>query len=159
MAIMQKALGQVAVLELLICSFAGCGVVPGPAAKPSADTRSATCQHVSEDPHVGSDLTIVRSISSTAFEVDLWLRGRVEEGGPSVSLESFPQLKVVNLKEAMTVCLFRGPPRPVPGPKGNRTVPADGISVIADAAGDYQIDGFGPVAGLDAEVAKLTVHR
>lgn len=41
----------------------------------------------------------------------------------------------------MTVCLFRGPPRPVPGPKGNRTVPADGISVIADAAGDYQIDG------------------
>lgn len=90
MAITRKASGQVAILGLMICSFAGCGVVPGPAAEPSADTRSATCQRVSEDPHVGSDLTIVRSISSTASEVDLWLRGRVDEGGPSVSLESFP---------------------------------------------------------------------
>lgn len=155
MAISREAWGQVAVLGLSICTLAGCGVVPSTAAQPSASASSETCQHRSKDPQVGTDLLVVTAVGATASDVDSWLRVRAADGGPSISLESYPQLKVVNPEAAMTVCLFQGPPRPIPHPKPGVEVPADGISVITDAAGDYQIDGIGPIGALRAEVSTL----
>lgn len=158
MLTLKLAMPVAGVLTSLAVLAAGCSYSGSDIAEPRAEPTliaDEVCRSISLQKDVGEDLKVYKAVSTTAADVERWLQSRADAGAPRVTLAKYTDLRVDSAASSMLVCLFQGPPRPIPQPKGREEIVADGISVLVDAAGGYQIDGIGPIGKLDAQVSAL----
>lgn len=125
-------------------------------AVPVAQDPAETCAVLADDRAIGEDLVVEKAVHTSATLVNRWLALRAAAGGPSINLSNYRGLDAMKDDNVVTVCLFSGPPRPVPGPPQESEEAADGLTVLVDDLGHYQVDGIGPLGTLQKQVAELS---